>query len=69
VLDVIGVDPAGAQNFVLLLAEVVSDRTDDVDLVEERSGQRERGGDRVERDRAYDCHRHEAAKASVAAAA
>ena len=48
VLDVRDVDAAGAQHVELGLAEVVADRADDADLVEERRGQREMHGGAAE---------------------
>ena len=77
-LDVIRVHAAVPEHRVLLCSEVVAHRSHHVDIVEERCGQREvHGGatehplataerrlDRVERDRAYDRQRHEAAQVS-----
>ena len=73
-LDAVGVDAAVVQDGVLLVAEVVADRADDVDVGEEARGQREvHGGaaehplalaegrlDRVEGDRSDYSQAHEA---------
>ena len=48
VLDVVGVDVAAVQDGVLVVAEVVADRADDADLVEERRGEREVDGGAAE---------------------
>jgi len=48
VLDVLGVDVAAVQDGVLVGAEVVADRADDANLVEERGGEREMDGSAAE---------------------
>jgi hypothetical protein len=73
-LDAVGDDAAPVEDRVLVVAEVVADRADDVHVREEARGQREvHGGaaehalalakgrfDRVERDGSNDCQGHAA---------